>query len=163
MKLETDNKKSACKSCGHFHGSKPCYQSFKGCFRCGKLDHRVKDSLENPVFQNAPAMRHAEHKQKGQQANRPVAEGRVYTLTKRDAEASANVITGKILICDVDALVLMDSGSTHSYISEHFLWKLKLKPKFLCYDLRVSVPTGEVLLIDRIIKNCRVQIEETFS
>ena len=49
------------------------------------------------------------------------AQPRCYALPARpEAESSDVVITGTILVCDRDASMLFDPGSTYSYVSSYF-------------------------------------------
>ena len=47
-------------------------------------------------------------------------QARIYALTRQEAQASPDVVTGIISICKHDAYVLIDPGSTCSFISEEF-------------------------------------------
>ena len=50
------------------------------------------------------------------QGSRPQAHARVFSMTRQEAVATPEVITGKILVHDLEAYVLIDLGSTHSFI-----------------------------------------------
>ena len=47
--------------------------------------------------------------------------GQAYNLTEEEAEASEEVITGKIMVHSKPVLALFDSGASHCYISDHFV------------------------------------------
>ncbi|CAL9124704.1 unnamed protein product, partial [Musa textilis] len=47
----------------------------------------------------------------------------------QDAEASGSIIKGIITLCGTPASVLIDSGSTHSFISPYFARKLHKNPE----------------------------------
>ncbi|KAL2240728.1 UNVERIFIED_CONTAM: hypothetical protein Sindi_0714000 [Sesamum indicum] len=49
---------------------------------------------------------------------------RIYNITIEEAPASNDVISGTILLYDIAAYVLIDPGSTHSYISSEFASKI---------------------------------------
>ena len=47
-------------------------------------------------------------------------QARVFTVTQQEADASLDVITGMISVCDHDAYALVDLRATHSFISVPF-------------------------------------------
>ena len=51
-------------------------------------------------------------------------------LNPQDAQASNAVMTGTLTICSRQAVVLFDSGATHSFVSPSFA---------LCLDMRFDV------------------------
>ena len=65
--------------------------------------------------QSAPAARG-----RGQRG-RPPARGRVYAMTRQEAQATPDVVTGTLSIFGDDARVLIDSGATHSFISREYV------------------------------------------
>ncbi|KAL0345883.1 UNVERIFIED_CONTAM: hypothetical protein Sradi_4419600 [Sesamum radiatum] len=52
----------------------------------------------------------------GAQITQGQTQARIYNITREEAPASNDVISGMILLFDVEAYVLIDPGSTHSYI-----------------------------------------------
>ncbi|KAL2246141.1 UNVERIFIED_CONTAM: Transposon Ty3-G Gag-Pol polyprotein [Sesamum indicum] len=51
-------------------------------------------------------------------------QARIYNITREEAPASNDVISGTILLFDIATYVLIDPGSTHSYISSEFASKI---------------------------------------
>ena len=49
-----------------------------------------------------------------------MVQGRVFTLTRAEAESSSNVVEGTISILSCSERVLMDNGALHSFILESF-------------------------------------------
>ena len=68
-------------------------------------------------------------------------------LNPRDAQALNIVLTSTLIICSRQALVLFDSGATHSLISPSFSLCLDMKFDVLNSLLTVLTPVGEVYLI----------------
>ena len=64
-------------------------------------------------------------------------------MTREEAEADPNVISGDLLISGFVALVLFDSGATHSFISENFMRKLGREPEKAEMGYSVILPSGE--------------------
>ncbi|KAK4385932.1 hypothetical protein Sango_2717200 [Sesamum angolense] len=60
----------------------------------------------------------------GTQVTQGQTQARIYNMIREEALASNDVISGTILLFDVKACVLIDPGSTHSYISSEFASKI---------------------------------------
>ncbi|KAA0040547.1 pol protein [Cucumis melo var. makuwa] len=78
--------------------------------------------------------------------------------TADEAERAGTVVTGTLPILGHYALVLFDSGSSHSFISSVFVQHVGLEVEPLGSVLSVSTPSGEVLLSKEKIKACWVEI-----
>ena len=72
-------------------------------------------------------------------------------LNPRDAQASNIVLTGTLIICSRQALVLFDSGATHSLVSSSFALCLDMRFDVLNSLLTVLTPVWEVYLIIRFV------------
>ena len=86
-------------------------------------------------------------------------QARVYAVTQQDADAAPDVVTGIISILDHDAYTLVDSGATHSFASRPFLDRFQIETQPLEGRMRVSLPTGDPLFSDRVVRDSRVLIE----
>ena len=77
------------------------------------------------------------------------AQPRCYALPSRpEAEASNAVITGTILVCDRDASVLFDPGSTYSYVSSYFAPYLVMPSDSSSIPVYVSTPVGDSIVVN---------------
>ena len=85
-------------------------------------------------------------------------QARVYVVTQQDADAVLDVVTGIISILDHDAYTLVDPGATHSFASKHFLDRSEIKTQPLEGCMRVSLPAGDPLFSDRVVRDSRVLI-----
>ena len=85
-------------------------------------------------------------------------QARVYAMTKQDADAAPDVVTGIISILDHDSYTLVDPGATHSFASKHFLDRSQIKTQPLEGRMRVSLPAGDPLFSDRVVRDSRVLI-----
>ena len=83
---------------------------------------------------------------------------RVYAVTQQDADAAPDVVTGIISILDHDAYTLVDPGATHSFASKHFLDRSQIKTQPLEGRMRVSLPVGDPLFSDRVVRDSIVLI-----
>ena len=55
----------------------------------------------------------------------PETNARIYTFTKQEAgEGMSNIVTGQLLVANLGACILIDSGATHSFVSYRFSRKL---------------------------------------
>ena len=67
-------------------------------------------------------------------------------------------ITGIISILDHDAYTLVDPGATHSFASKPFLDRFQIETQPLEGRMRVSLPAGDPLFSDRVVRDSRVLI-----
>ena len=86
-------------------------------------------------------------------------QARVYAVTQQDADAAPDVVTGIISILDHDAYTLFDPGATHSFASKHLLDRFHIETQPLEGRMRVSLPAGDPLFTDRVVRDSRVLIE----
>ena len=80
-------------------------------------------------------------------------------MTQQDADVAPDVVAGIIPILDHDAYTLVDPGATHSFASKPFLDCFQIETQPLEGIMRVSLPTGDPLLADRVVRDSRVLIE----
>ena len=64
-----------------------------------------------------------------------------------------------ITISNTPALLLFDSGCTHSYISYRIVRKLGLKHRILDPPLNVSTPNGDQTLVDKQVGPILMQVQ----
>ena len=62
-----------------------------------------------------------------------------------EVEAQPDAVIGKFLVKSFTALVLFDTGASHSYISRVFVVKYNLPPKVLRTPMLVSSPGAEYM------------------
>ena len=93
------------------------------------------------------------------QGCRPLrTQARVYSVTQQDADAALDVVTGIISILDHDAYTLVDLGAKHSFASRPFLDRFQIETRPLKGCMRVSLPAGDPLVLDRVVRDSRVLI-----
>ena len=68
------------------------------------------------------------------------------------------MVTGIISILDNDAYTLVDLGATHSFASRPFLDRFQTETQPLGGRMRVSLPTGDPLVSDIVVRDSRVLI-----
>ena len=149
-----EREKPVCGSCGKSHWGK-CLAGSGVCFRCGQEGH---------VSSRCPRKGAADGKgqyastSRGDSGRMQQQHGRAYATTRQEADKAGTVVTGMLPILGYHALVLFDSGSSHSFISAVFVEHAVLELEPLPFVLSVSTPSGEILLAKEKIKACRVEI-----
>ncbi|WMV55096.1 hypothetical protein MTR67_048481 [Solanum verrucosum] len=83
-------------------------------------------------------------------------QSRVFALTRQDVEASNAVVIGILSVCSLNAIALVDPGSTHSYVSSYFAIRFDKLPKLLKDLFLVATPVGESLLVKRVYHSSQI-------
>ncbi|XP_020517674.1 uncharacterized protein LOC110006473 [Amborella trichopoda] len=109
--------------------------------KCGKPSHQIRDCL----------VRGPE--------NLPKTQGQVFALTEQEAKASTSVIRGTLHVYGLEAKILIDPGSTHSFVAPHFKCHINVKPALLNWILVVGTPMGESIETDTVYNRCEVLLE----
>ena len=89
----------------------------------------------------------------------PTTPARAYAMKAREDQDAAEVIAGIFSLFDIEMHVLIDLGSTHSYVCmEHVFDKVPAMEK-LAYDMHVTSPLGHNVSVNRIYRNCPIVIQ----
>ncbi|XP_043699971.1 uncharacterized protein LOC122650637 [Telopea speciosissima] len=151
-----------CTKCCKNHKS-DCLVGTFTCFKRKEPGHLARNcptlkEHPEPNPQGGQANQNAQNRKDTQGNQKPRASGRVFTLTKKDAEASPFVVAGMLKISGIPAYVPFDSGSTHSFVSSTFATKLNVVPKVWNYRLCVFTPSGGMIETELIREACDVEI-----
>ncbi|KAF5442875.1 hypothetical protein F2P56_035487 [Juglans regia] len=122
----------ACQTCGKPHAQK-CLMGTNTCFKCGKASHLVQ---ECPILV-------APNAQVRNPGRKNLVPARVFALTMDDADASPNLVTGILPLFSHRALVLFNSGATHSFISRKYTCLSEKAPKPSESVMSVTSPHGK--------------------
>ena len=68
------------------------------------------------------------------------------------------MIADTLLLNSVNANILFDSGAIKSFISRDIAYKLNQKAKPLKYSLQVEIANQEVVLVDQVHPDCKLEI-----
>ncbi|KAA0047130.1 reverse transcriptase [Cucumis melo var. makuwa] len=137
--------KPLCTTCGKHHLGR-CLFGTRTCFKCRQEGHTA-DRCPLRLTGNA----------QNQGAGAP-HQGRVFATNKTEAERAGTVVTGTLPVLGHYALVLFDSGSSHSFISSAFVLHARLEVEPLHHVLSVSTPSGECMLSKEKVKACQIEI-----
>ena len=69
----------------------------------------------------------------------------MFALTHDEAKASGNIVEGTVTVLRHPTRVLMDSGATHSFVSESFACTLSQSLQPLESDMVVATLSGDEL------------------
>ena len=92
----------------------------------------------------------------GPQAGTSGVQGRVYAITQPAESADQPVIQGTFLLSRLWAIVLFDSGASHSFIAASVVIELGLEIETLEEPLYVSSPLGIRARIWMICRGCEL-------
>ncbi|XP_073133403.1 uncharacterized protein [Henckelia pumila] len=92
------------------------------------------------------------------QSKEPV-KGRVFAMEDDQVDPNTTIVTGMINVSSNPAHVLIYTGATHSFISVEFVNKSGLVPDKSISGFSISLPSGEELSSDLIIRGCSVQMQ----
>ncbi|TYK23808.1 ty3-gypsy retrotransposon protein [Cucumis melo var. makuwa] len=115
--------------------------------------HDRKGRLSSSLFQC-----HSEISDQVNQGPGAPNRGKVFATNKTEAERAGTVVTGTLPVLGHCALVLFDSGSSHSFISSAFVLHACLEVEPLHHVLSVSTPSGENMLSKEKVKACQIEI-----
>ncbi|KAA0035721.1 ty3-gypsy retrotransposon protein [Cucumis melo var. makuwa] len=137
--------KPLCTTCGKHHLSR-CLFGTRTYFKCRQEGHTTDRCLIR-IIGNA----------QNQGVDAP-HQGKVFATNKTEAERASTVVTGTLPVLGHYALVLFDSGSSHSFISSAFVLHARLEVEPLHHVLSVSTPSGECMLSKEKVKACQIEI-----
>ncbi|GKC32178.1 putative reverse transcriptase domain-containing protein, partial [Tanacetum coccineum] len=94
---------------------------------------------------------------RGNQGNQ--ARGRAFMLGAEEARQDPNIVTGTFTLNNHFATTLFDSGADYSFVSTTFIPLLCLEPNELGFKYEIEIASGQLVVIDKVIKGCKLEIE----
>jgi hypothetical protein len=119
------------------------------CYSCGQSGHYANRCPRKPANQTpAPGtnqnINHNANNSASTPARQNQARARVNHVAVEDAQVASDVIIGMILVNDNGAIVLFDSGSSHSFVAANFVQNHNLPLSMLKNRMFVSSPGGDM-------------------
>jgi hypothetical protein len=119
------------------------------CYSCGQSGHYANWCPRKPVNQTlAPGTNQNINRNANNSASTPArqnqAHARVNHVAVEDSQAAPDIIIGMILISDNGAIVLFDSGASHSFVAANFVQKHNLPLSLSKNRMIVSSPRGDM-------------------
>ncbi|KAA0054234.1 gag protease polyprotein [Cucumis melo var. makuwa] len=142
---EAAREKPLCTTCGKHHLGH-CLFGTRICFKCRQDEHTA----------DRCPMRLTEVAQN--QGTGAAQQGKVFATNKTEAKRAGTVVIGTLSMLGHYALVLFDSGSSHSFISSAFVLHARLEVEPLYHVLSVSTPSRESMLSKEKVKACQIEI-----
>ncbi|XP_075521450.1 uncharacterized protein LOC142554670 [Primulina tabacum] len=87
-------------------------------------------------------------------------QGRIFSFTKEGVNPDSSIISGTILISGKVATTLIDTGATHSFISEQFMHSLGLVPIGEIFHFSIVLPSVDYIHSSSVIRTCPVQVDD---
>ncbi|KAL8120285.1 hypothetical protein AgCh_017446 [Apium graveolens] len=136
------------------------------CYKCGKAGHIAKEckstgpvkALMNVASTSAHVPAEVLALPPLSTTTTPQATTRTFDLKMKDVVQNSEVIAGKLLMNNVEAKVLIDSGATRSFISETFVDKLKCDKMTLNEVIDVVIANQEKIPMSQFCPKCEIDI-----
>ncbi|KAJ9563234.1 hypothetical protein OSB04_008394 [Centaurea solstitialis] len=162
----TDSRNDKKSSAGHVISD--CKQGLRLCFNCGQGGH-LKNECPHPkasgasggnVRAPAPSTLHITNGRSGT-ADTQSARGRAFQMTAEEAHAAPKSVTGTFFVNSMHALVLFDSGATHSFVSLSFCALWDREAENLGHVLIVDVADGRTVSVTDVYRSCCMEFSGT--
>ncbi|KAA3487715.1 Gag protease polyprotein-like protein [Gossypium australe] len=154
-----------CARCGKLHLGE-CWGRNRGCFRCGSMDHRIRDCP-----QGVDRVRSERGRQQPPRGRGPVRRGNgvgrgrgapgkgagntdarqpglVYAARRREDGDAPDVITA-----------LIDIGSTHFYVACTVSGTLGIKSEIVAREMSVISPLGHFIVVNKLFRDVPLEIQ----
>ena len=112
---------------------------------CGNPDHLIAACPRRLKAEDKGVAKPLAPPHQGAPPPRPVAVGRAYVMTKKEAATSGMVVTKTLFLNSKPFCVLFDSGATHSFISTRSAMQLNLEDTRIEANYRIKLPNDCVV------------------
>ena len=90
------------------------------------------------------------------QQNQPRA--RTFNMSMKEAVQNPNVVAGTLPVNSLNALVLIDSGATRSFISESFAGRINYDKKDMNEVMSIVISNQEKVPLSQFCPECEIDI-----
>jgi hypothetical protein len=122
------------------------------CFTCGNVGHYAKNCPRNQQRQMPAPSQDKGRKQKVQ-----VRQGKLNFTTLEELPEGAPIMTGTFSVFNQPALILFDSGASHSFISQKFSAKCQLPFCHAKGSFMITTPGGKTVT-NQLIRSVPIQL-----
>nr|GEW04752.1 putative reverse transcriptase domain-containing protein [Tanacetum cinerariifolium] len=151
-----------CTTCNSYHAPEgPC----RTCFNCNRLGHLAKDSKSVPSNVNHVNARNPTVKACYECGStdhvRPACPrlNRAHGLKRNCPNQVTTNNRGAFTLNDHFATTLFDSGVDYRFVFTTFVPLLGIEPNELGFKYEIEIASGQLVEIDKVIKNCKIDIE----
>ena len=124
------------------HGGQPssAIHHHRMCYQCGQKGHYDKSCPQKHL---SPAPQQAGQQGRPAQPRAP-RQGKVNHVTAESVAESPNVVIGMTMVNSYPAIVLFDTGATHSFITQSFVEQHDIHTSTMKRCMLVSSPGGQL-------------------
>ena len=161
------SKRPKCENCLGPHEPQDCKWKRGACFTCGQTGHTVSQ-CRNPTLRNAFCFHCTQRghlfsecpeRKNGNKNNSGKPGPRVFAL-QHDEAPTVDTFAGTLSIASQDAYTLIDTGATHSCMSEEYRSACALPVEVLSgVEMCISTPLGPGSLLTRVVRSVDVVLE----
>ncbi|XP_058741280.1 uncharacterized protein LOC131613648 [Vicia villosa] len=150
-----------CYRCGEQgHCSTECENKVLRCYKCGKTGHHAPECKnDGPTY-----FHYGEQGHNNTQCQKPKKEVTAQTnsikfaLSGTEDSKKDNLIRGTCFINDVEIVAIIDTGSTHSFISLECDTKLELKLSDMNGSMIIDIPASGSVTTTYVCRKCPLTI-----
>ena len=160
--------KIICERCRGPHPVSECKWKIGACFSCGQVGHRVAQ-CKNPVLktvfcyhcrQRGHIFSVCPERKAGNGGNSASSNPHVFALQYEEAP-TVDTFAGTLFVASHPACALVDTGATHTCMSEEYMFACGLKPEVVSDNVMcVSTPLGSKSCMSRVVKDVNVVVED---
>ncbi|GKD70510.1 putative reverse transcriptase domain-containing protein [Tanacetum coccineum] len=97
---------------------------------------------------------------RGNNGNR--VRGGAFMMGAEEARQDPNIMTGTFTLNNHYAMTMFDSGADYSFVSTTFIPLLGIEPGDLGFSYEIEIASGQLIEINKVIRDCKLEIEEVF-